>query len=292
MLASLLPGIRHLRAPLAAGYLWLVIAWILLYDRWDSQTERGASLEALLALRDEASTAGFAIAISFVAYVIGSLSQSLTSGLAERGFFALRRSIRTRGTGLSPQAFEQLVSLVRRELRSADETLKSKGFDHPSDRALWARENEAHFFVNEAEAFEPRKMLIPELEDRKARFVKELVRDDLPLVHLRLAGAEATRELFAEIDRTRSEAELRLAIWFPIAVLILVFAEREWGELGLAISAVPAIGIGYGLAIQGIQRRQAANDSLVDVVRSRVAQLPTFELLREQAAAANAARDS
>lgn len=33
MLASLLPGLRDLRTPLAAGYIWLVAVWVALEPR-------------------------------------------------------------------------------------------------------------------------------------------------------------------------------------------------------------------------------------------------------------------
>jgi hypothetical protein len=52
--------------------------------------------------------------------------------------------------------------------------------------------------------------------------------------------------------------------------------------LGLFV-AVPSA---YLLALQGIRRSMAANDSLVDAVRSKIAQLPTFEFWREQVNAA------
>jgi len=299
VLASLLPGVRHLRAPLAAGYLWLVIAWIFLHRRWDSSPERGEATEAILALRDQVSAAGFVIALSFAAYVIGSISHPLTSTLAARlvpagshhpvegpiGFSV--------STGLSSRGYEHLISVIKREQRIAQDILVNKGFDDTAALAQWALDNDARLMdhpggVLEAAQNPEHKETIDGMGDMYASLTAmELVRNDLPLVHLRLAGSEATRELFAEIDRTRAEAEMRLAIWLPIALLIVVIAGREWGKLGLLVSAAPAIGIAIGLAHQGLTRLQAANDSLVDVVRSRVGHLPTFELLREQATAAH-----
>jgi hypothetical protein len=289
VLASLLPGIRHLRAPLAAGYLWLVTGWILFHDRLDTAGERGASADAILALRDEASTAGLAIAISFVAYVAGSMSQALSSWLAESIIFVGGR-IKRRGdpgTGrLSSRGARQLTSLVRREERAAEAVLRDNGFNDGEQMARWGQATEApligsrRYFLRALQRDRGEERMAEHL---LAGTLDGLVRNDLPLVHLRLAGAEATRELFSEIDRTKSEAELRLAIWLPLGALAVALGAREWGEQGLLLGAIVAVVVCSALIAQGIRRLRAANDSLVDVVRSRVAQLPTFELLREQA---------
>ena len=78
MLASLLPGVRELRAPLAAGYLWLLAAWLLFYDEIPSREEATGAVDAFYGLNDEATAIGLAIALSFLAYLIGSLSQALS----------------------------------------------------------------------------------------------------------------------------------------------------------------------------------------------------------------------
>jgi hypothetical protein len=81
VLASLLPGVRELRAPLAAGYLWLLAAWLLFYDNVPSKEEASGAVDALCGLNDAATAIGLAIALSFLAYIIGSLSQALTDSL-------------------------------------------------------------------------------------------------------------------------------------------------------------------------------------------------------------------
>jgi hypothetical protein len=73
MLASLLPGLREIRAPLAAGYLWLVAGWVAFHDNVARQAEHSHGLAALSALKDDVGTGAFAAAITFVAYLLGSL---------------------------------------------------------------------------------------------------------------------------------------------------------------------------------------------------------------------------
>jgi hypothetical protein len=263
-LASLLPGIRHLRAPLATGYLWLATTWVLFAGTYDDERSRGPAVTALLDLRDEAGTAGLAVAVSFVAYVLGALSQAVAADLAFRAAVFYRKS----SVGLSPRALQHLVSLARREGSEAQAVLSDKGYQ--SDEIdEWFRQ---HNFPNFAGGWDH-------------EVAQRLVLEDLPLVHVRLAGSEGTRELFAEIDRTKSEAELRLAIWLPLGVAVVAVAVREWGWAGL-VSLAPAVALAGGLAVQGIRRYHAANDALVDYVRTSADGFPTFALMRERASTA------
>lgn len=282
-LSSLLPGFRHLRAPLVAGFLWLIAAWVIFYGDLDKETERGPGFGALEALRDQTSGVGFAIAIGFIAYVAGALSESLTTPL---GLFIDRRG-RWNVTeaeqvihvppGISIRGFGHLSSLVQRAERDTRRTL-GLAPDLPDDGdaeprySRWLIENGFAFFH-------------PDRTGRRSAWtelvVGKIVADDLTLVHRRLAGAQATQELFAEIDRTRSEAELRLAIWLPLAVLIVAFAVSEWGWWGF-LSILPAVPVAYLLAYQGARRLEEANDSIIDSVRTDGA-LPSLELIRETA---------
>src|SRR4051812_4527396 len=72
---SVLPGIREIRAPLIAGYLWLICGWLLVEPHAPSPDSnrvygRIAELAAVV------GPAGRAIAVSIAAYLIGSLVQA------------------------------------------------------------------------------------------------------------------------------------------------------------------------------------------------------------------------
>ena len=75
MITSLLPGLRDLRTPLAAGYLWLLSAWLVLRDEIDmwKHDDRGIAAD-LVSTLDGLGPGGRVVAISFLAYIIGSLS--------------------------------------------------------------------------------------------------------------------------------------------------------------------------------------------------------------------------
>jgi hypothetical protein len=75
MVSSVLPGLRELRAPLAAGYLWLVTAWLVLGDKLPTAMEvKPAPLDRLYRLEPVLSDVGLAVVASVVAYVVGSIA--------------------------------------------------------------------------------------------------------------------------------------------------------------------------------------------------------------------------
>src|SRR4051812_32611317 len=75
MLTNLLPGFRELRAPLAAGYLWLAAAWVL----WTPICEDSELTRSACRLDSLVSGLGFAAVASFAAYLLGALSIAFCS---------------------------------------------------------------------------------------------------------------------------------------------------------------------------------------------------------------------
>ncbi len=74
-LGSLLPGLREVRAPLAAGYLWLLALWLFYGgDNPDRSDARGL-IERLYELEGLVSEIGLAVAVSFLAYLVGTLTE-------------------------------------------------------------------------------------------------------------------------------------------------------------------------------------------------------------------------
>ncbi|MCA1708097.1 MAG: hypothetical protein LC808_34410 [Actinobacteria bacterium] len=78
MLAQVLPGLREIRGPLAAGFLWLLLAWLILHE--DIAGANG-EVQELIALGEQLPDAALAGVASFVAYLIGSLSEDLFGGV-------------------------------------------------------------------------------------------------------------------------------------------------------------------------------------------------------------------
>jgi hypothetical protein len=84
ILGSLLPGLREIRAPLAAGFLWLLACWLVVRDEFEGDgSSRHGSVDALLDLKDQLGDAAFLGALTFVAYIAGSLWEPVARRLAD-----------------------------------------------------------------------------------------------------------------------------------------------------------------------------------------------------------------
>ena len=78
MLSNVLPGLREVRAPLTAGYIWLIAAWLLFHSSIPTEQEaRGGPLEPFFDLGGVVSSFGFTVVLSVLAYLIGSLSEGV-----------------------------------------------------------------------------------------------------------------------------------------------------------------------------------------------------------------------
>ena len=81
ILASALPGFRDLRAPVVAGYMWLVFAWLLVQPD-PNQRPADSIGAALYDLGHDTGRLAIAIAAGVVAYLVGAISQSAATSAA------------------------------------------------------------------------------------------------------------------------------------------------------------------------------------------------------------------
>jgi hypothetical protein len=75
VLSQILLGLREIRTPLAVGYLWLVALWIGLQADVPSRVEATGTIRSLYEIGDTATLVGGPVALSFVAYLAGAISQ-------------------------------------------------------------------------------------------------------------------------------------------------------------------------------------------------------------------------
>jgi hypothetical protein len=202
VLGSLLPGVREVRAPLAAGYTWLLVAW-LLYGSDASQHPTGVALD-LKRLRETISTAGAAVAVGFVAYMIGVFSIAAAKILSDRAARLVRPLtgawLRWRNThrmqrqtpwwfsDYAPRTTVALKTLVVPQLEETRAALDLDGTDdgHPSYDRL-------------ADVVAP--IVRRPTEGRIEEAVTEGVADEFEQMGRQLIGREP--ELFGEYDRLR-----------------------------------------------------------------------------------------
>ena len=111
MLASLLPGLRDVRTPLAVGFLWFFTIWLFFGDRLLEQLPADSPVRTnLLDLSNFFGTGAVLTALSFAAYLFGAVvildTGSLPIRLAER-WIALRRR-----TGVALELMDHLEKEV------------------------------------------------------------------------------------------------------------------------------------------------------------------------------------
>jgi hypothetical protein len=77
VLANVLPGLRDLRVPLAAGYVWLLALYLAVEPYVPDRAEAHGVWDSLLRIHEAAGVVGVGVAASFVAYLVGSISVAI-----------------------------------------------------------------------------------------------------------------------------------------------------------------------------------------------------------------------
>jgi hypothetical protein len=78
VLASLLPGLRDLRAPLAAGYLWLAAGWLYFAPRLPtSANDADGVVRDIYRVVDASGPVAVGAGVTFLAYMLGILSTGI-----------------------------------------------------------------------------------------------------------------------------------------------------------------------------------------------------------------------
>ena len=185
MFAALLPSLRHLRAPVAAGYTWALALYLGIH-RWlpSTSTDWKAEYTVLFDLHNILGRSGSALALSMLAYLVGSATIPPMAKLVRSRLFQQRHQMSpgTRRTDVRQGVERGMLYRIERLL----EQLSPDGIDNS---------NTAREIRNECSG---RSMM------------------DRLLV--------TTPLLYAEADRHLSEAELRLGLIPPGVALAGVLA--------------------------------------------------------------------
>jgi hypothetical protein len=113
-LTSLLPGVRDLRAPLGAGYIWLLALYLAFEPTLPTGAEATGVWASLLALKDEIGPAGLGIVLTFIAYLVGSISATVFGVLLESNVIRSTAAAPTPdGSAAGATRQHRLAALVR-----------------------------------------------------------------------------------------------------------------------------------------------------------------------------------
>jgi hypothetical protein len=282
-LSSLLPGIRDIRAPLAAGYLWLAGLWLAFGDHINEV--RPASTDSADRAWTYLGVPGQIGLVSFAAYVIGSASAELnlidilkpllgypgTATTMKQFEVSTRQrvweSLWYTPPKVSPLVIRELVGWVRAwERQNRYEAYEHTGFVKLGDvrYSTWSLVRDA---LNEEDSGEGARVdqtssssSTPTDDPETIMIVCGLL-DGLDSLRTQLL-LKAPR-LAAEIDRRQAEGEFRRAIGLPlvfVAVVGLITKGQFWWQI---VAVVVVASLALRLFISGGRRLRASNDDII-----------------------------
>jgi hypothetical protein len=228
ILGSILPGVRQLRAPLAAGYLWILFIFLLAH--LGSGRPHSDLTQDLDRLGHALSPAGLAVAVSFAAYLIGSFSQGLSQGVSRRigNRIGLYESGRLTWRGL--EGLEDL--LVPRVVAGA-----------------LASPVEARDLSNE---------IIDEIDLVKSRLLE--IEQDL---HNEVDRLHAEADFIAAVLAPLIAVGIFAVLQIPTESISSFVGDKGGGGFLLVIGVLLAA---YAMARQGLGIYQRANDKIIDAI--------------------------
>jgi hypothetical protein len=272
MLASLLPGLRDLRTPLAVGYLCVVALW-LLFHQWipQSMSQAHGPINPLFQLGGILGKAAFLTALSFVAYLLGSILQFKLSLL---GTFYIRPGPEypyytsdPRDRAIMPLLlnnkashanYRQLDTFVSTRLREGAFQFPKE--DHATDVLRGNLSDDAiSFFVLR--------------HDLLAAAYVTAILSNLSAVGTQLQAKN--RDLWDSYDRLTSEAQFRFGITPPLIVILAILAVQgtPWWLLLLIVPVT--------LLFQGYRQYLSAMETLVQAIVLKTVEPPILLRLRE-----------
>ncbi len=284
VLSSLLPGVRDLRGPLAAGYIWLLILWLWFADTLPSEETATGVFATLYRLGNLVSSLGIVAALSFVAYIVGALSGSVSSGLLS----ASKRVLQYRHFLIrAPMEYARFLNRVARNIMgNLTEHHRRAYLNQLEEESLL--EEELRWILFYGDPRQPpeqprgghaRRLLRIGGRKTTARGLVHqrnfLFPRDRDVLRTRLMARHET--LYGEFDRYQSEAEFRSAIAVPLGVLIVsmaFLAHAIW------LSFLAAV---VGLWVQAIRIDERADLALVAGVTGKHIDSPTAEILQDAA---------
>jgi hypothetical protein len=287
MVLGLLPAFRDLRAPLVAGYIWIVTAWLGFHTLLASSRKSHGALRSIYGLAHDTGPSGVVIAATALAYLAGSVTQF---GIEAFGRW---RNNRRGGAqqdlengGLLKTHIEQLVSDNPRLLDVAELEYQRQNPDQPASPAAVAgreRRTPARLLgltrASTAEPTSPSPLNATEAAEARTARIEQIMVDnvvrELPRVARRMRGSE--NELYDEYDRLIGEAQFREAILIPLASLTVVLAVTMSWSVSVALLILPL------LKRQAVHQWAQGNEVIMDAILVRKVEAPSLERLQRLA---------
>jgi hypothetical protein len=303
MLSTLLPGIREVRAPLAAGTLWALAAWIL----WEPLVPSAADAKqaagvahSLYRLHEVVPPLALGAAAGFLVYLLGSLSIALLSDSLRALFRVSISRSRENFNALTPAALSALYRVARETRQDIEASLAPIGASLPEFlndalelpfvetrqsplgrfiRKLWSslegvqsyrRRRQRTIIMRHAPAPPPEAATEPQLVDLA-------VRDLDTVTTARLLGKD--QQLYSAIDRRRAELEFRLAVIPPLTALFAAISFRAPSSVANTLLFPLALAAMFGLFWDALRHQREAHGLLIAAAADGRVRFPTLERL-------------
>jgi hypothetical protein len=161
MIANLIPGLRDIRAGLAAGYVWLTAIWLLVYDNVPTSAEEATGVwQSIFQLEGAATALGIGVVLSFGAYLLGTASQAALDSLVRFGvrafiggrvvelgtsdeYFVFPRKYGVLGPSLSEKNWRSLDLIALEAITRVESTARANIHNVIKKPYVWPEEQEA-----------------------------------------------------------------------------------------------------------------------------------------------------
>lgn len=301
MLSALLPGVREFRTPLVTGLLWGACLWLVIGFRIAESQQTSDFVERFEL--DVLPRSAWLAAGVLLAYLLGSLLVVRSSPIRVFSNHVLRW-LETRIERLD----EDRVPM-RRHHRFAWRVWRKFSWRRPCNLLRdWAHRSRTHYepvdswLYNEFEGMLMRNQ-VPVMrnfdggcnaptgfdglyertshadlsEDGNLRqglshsFVQS-IKEEKPAVEVRIQMRFP--EVYAEIDRLKVEAELRMSIFWPLTILcaLLAWYWSPWALLGLALPPF--------LLVEGFRRSREASEKTWGAFISGEVSTPIYDAIK------------
>jgi hypothetical protein len=280
VLAELLPGAREIRAPRAAGYLWLICGWLVFANPLPGEHTHPI-IERLYELEGIASDVGVLVAASAGAYLVGSVATSVGEVLGRSLRIQRVRALNRWQVKESERQQREQPTPPRnppRVLKGTRDQNEWMSLKVQSELERWAqREQHQHGLTPKSPASRPNLVNVGGSSGGSGSsgfsFYATIL-DEWPRIKTRLLSTD--QALFAEIDRHDAEAAFRAAVAPPLFVLSALLAVGS-GSLWWLGGWILVLALNY----DGNRQRRRAADSLAEAVMSGRVKPPFMERYAE-----------
>jgi hypothetical protein len=286
MLTNMLPGLREVRAPLIAGYILFGAIFLYVAPSYTSAGQLTHHYSELGKLATFLGRVGLVAVLSVLCFLVGSLVVSFSQFV----FWVLpaqrreaRRALYGPESAKSVRMTKPTVVQIRQIARAKSAQLVEQWQRSAVARELGDRQESSILPAFRSVAYrESAGPPSPETDHLDDDEIERSLVDDLLRAPLKERLLASEKDVYSEIDRQDSEAELRESIILPAFVLLPALLLN----IDTSVIASIAFSLGYLLLLaflfmEARSRRIKSTTMLVNAVANGLLSTPTLDVIDE-----------